>query len=130
MKNNLIFGICSIFETKRRNKLLAYDIMKSAKELNGDIDYNKIYLAKNSKTPIHLIDELLLENVVDIRIEVYNRNDFEEIKPFLKNLDKKEYEIYQVSVNEALKIERLGFTSFKIFSIITIITLSIMLFLK
>lgn len=127
---NLLFGIYSILETKRKNKALNYSVMKADKELKGNIDYHKIYLAKNSKTPIGILDELLLEDVVDIRVEVYNRNDFEDIKHSLKNLDKKEYEIYQVSVNEALKLERLEFTSFKLFSIGIIIGLSILLFLK
>ena len=130
MKNNLLFGIYSILEIKRKNKALHYSIMKSDKELKGTIDYHKMYLSKNSKTPICMLDELLLEDVIDIRVEIYNRTDFEDIKPLLKNLDTKEYEVYQVSVNETLKLERLEFTFFKLFSIGIIIGLSILLFLK
>ncbi len=130
MLNNLLFGIYSIFENKRKNKTESYSIMKADKELKGNIDYHKIYVARNLKTPICVLDELLLEDSIDIRVEVYNRNDFEDIKYLLKNLDKKEYEIYQVSVNEALKLERLEFTIFKLCSIGIIMGLSVSLFLK
>lgn len=130
MLNNLLFGIYSIFENKRKSKATSYSIMKADKELKGNIDYHKIYVARNLKTPICVLDELLLEDSIDIRVEVYNRNDFEDIKYLLKNLDKKEYEIYQVSVNEALKLERLEFTIFKLYSIGIIMGLSVSLFLK
>lgn len=130
MLNNLLFGIYSIFENKRKSKATSYSIMKADKELKGNIDYHKIYVARNLKTPICVLDELLLEDSIDIRVEVYNRNDFEDIKYLLKNLDKKEYEIYQVSVNEALKLERLEFTIFKLCSIGIIMGLSVSLFLK
>ncbi len=130
MLNNLLFGIYSIFENKRKNKTESYSIMKADKKLKGAIDYHKIYVARNLKTPICVLDELLLEDSIDIRVEVYNRNDFEDIKYLLKNLDKKEYEIYQVSVNEALKLERLEFTIFKLCSIGIIMGLSVSLFLK
>ena len=130
MLNNLLFGTYSIFENKRKSKATSYSIMKADKELKGNIDYHKIYVARNLKTPICVLDELLLEDSIDIRVEVYNRNDFEDIKYLLKNLDKKEYEIYQVSVNEALKLERLEFTIFKLYSIGIIMGLSVSLFLK
>lgn len=130
MLNNLLFGIYSIFENKRKSKATSYSIMKADKELKGNIDYHKIYVARNLKTPICVLDELLLEDSIDIRVEVYNRNDFEDIKYLLKNLDKKEYEIYQVSVNEALKLERLEFTIFKLCSIGIVMGLSVSLFLK
>ncbi len=47
MLNNLLFGIYSIFENKRKNKTESYSIMKADKKLKGTIDYHKIYLARN-----------------------------------------------------------------------------------
>ena len=104
-----------------------YIIEKSAKKSLGYIDKTKIHMAKNKKTPINILDELLLEDIIDIRIEVYNRRDFEDIKPFLKNLNLKEFEIYKTILVKVISYERIEFITFKIYSIGIIILLSILL---
>lgn len=60
-------------------------------------DYNKkqkIKLAKYQNTSIEMLDELIKDDV-EVKLEVYRRKDFNEIKDMLKNFNQEEYNFFR-----------------------------------
>ena len=106
------------------------NIEKLDRKLKVNINKEKLILAKNKKTPINVLDELLLEDVAEIRVEIYKRKDFKDIKNLLKNVNKQEYEFFNVAIDNVLKFERYKFLNFKISSICIIAILSFILYIS
>ena len=57
----------------------------------------KIKLARCKNTSIEMLDELVKDCNIKVRIEVYRRIDFEKIKEFLSNLNQEEYKVFKIS---------------------------------
>ena len=85
--------------------------------LEGYSKKQKIKLAKYKGTSIEMLDELINDDV-EVKVEVYKRKDFCEIKDMLKNLDEQEYKLFKTSIKKGLIDEKLKFIYFKFIFII------------
>ncbi|WP_250277564.1 hypothetical protein [[Clostridium] colinum] len=68
------------------------------KILEGYNKRQKIKLAKYKNTSIEMLNELVKDEDIEVRIEVYGRKDFINIKDLITNLNQEEYEIFMVSI--------------------------------
>ena len=82
------------------------------KILDGYNKKQKIKLANYKNTSIEMLDELINDDI-EVKVEVYKRKDFYNIKDMLKNFDEKEYEFFNIVVKRGLIEEKIKFIYFK-----------------
>ena len=92
----------------------------------------KIKLARCKNTSIEMLDELVKDCNIKVRIEVYRRIDFEKIKEFLSNLNQEEYKVFKISTererqkrNTELMVNAINNTIKVVMIISTIMVISI-----
>lgn len=59
-----------------------------------------------------MLDELIKDDV-EVKLEVYKRKDFDEIKDMLKNFNQEEYKFFKIARTRGIIDEKIKFVYFK-----------------